>query len=226
MSTSITRGPVASLHEHALLSAAQAGDRRAQEALLRRYDPVVRHIVRRLRLPWRYPRADLAQEARIALVGAIRAWEPARGPFYPFAVHCVYTKTASALAAARARKHQPLSRASSLDYSPLAISDDPDMKGAIYSPLLWLEAVPSSIDGHPTAHTDPLSALLVREQLAALRAASRTLTDKERAVLGGFLGGKSHAQLASELDCTTKAVKGALRRARRKLGAEQLLAAA
>ena len=132
-------------------------------------------------------------------MGAIRAWEPARGPFYPFAVHCVYTKTASALAAARARKHEPLSRASSLDYSALGISDDPDIRGAIHSPLLWLEAVPSSIDGQPTAHTDPLSAVLVREQLAAVRAASRTLTDKERAVLGGVLGGKSYRQLASEL---------------------------
>jgi RNA polymerase sigma factor (sigma-70 family) len=225
MSTSIARGRIASLHEHALLCAAQAGDRRAQEELLRRYEPMVRQIVRRLRLPWRCPRADLAQEGRIALVGAIRAWESARGPFYPFAVHCVRTKTANALATARARKHQPLSRASSLDYSP-PLGDLPDMSEADNSPLMWLDSIPSSVDGQPTARTDPLSALLVREQLAAIRAGWGSLTGRERAVVAGVLGGKSYRQLAGELDCTVKAVEGAQRRGRRKLTAEQELLAA
>ena len=101
MTTSLARGHVASSHEHALLLAAQRGDRRAQEELLRRYEPLVGHIVRRLRLPCRCERADIAQEARIALLGAIRAWQPARGPFHPFAAHCVHTKTATALSTAR-----------------------------------------------------------------------------------------------------------------------------
>ena len=222
MSTSIARGRIASLHEHALLSAAQADDRCAQEELLRRYEPLVREIVRRLRLPWRYPRADLAQEGRIALVSAIRDWRPARGPFYPFAVHCVRTKTATALAAARARKHQPLSRASSLDYRP-PLSDLPDASGAGNSPLLWLDSIPSTVDRQPAAHTDPLIAVLEREQLAALCVGWTSLTEKERAVQAGVLGGKSYSQLAGELGCTVKAVDRALARARRKLTAQQEL---
>jgi len=222
MSTSITRGPVASLHEHALLSAAQADDRRAQEELLRRYEPVVRQIVRRLRLPWRYPRADLAQEGRIALVGAIRDWKPARGPFYPFAVRCVRTKTATALAVARARKHQPLSRASSLDYSP-PLSNLPDASGIGNSPLLWLDSIPSAVARQPAAHTDPLIAVLLQEQVAALCVAWTSLTERERAVKTGVLSGKSYLQLAGELGCTVKAVDRALARARRKLAAQQEL---
>ena len=118
MTTSLARGSVASSHERALLLAAQRGDARAQEELLRRYEPIVIHVVRRLRLPRRCERADIAQEARIALLGAIRAWQPRRGPFAPFAVRCVRTKTATALSSARTHKHQLLGRASSLHYSP------------------------------------------------------------------------------------------------------------
>ncbi len=212
MTTSLARGRVASSHEHALLLAAQRGDPRAHEELLRRYEPLVGHIVRRLRLPCRCERADIAQEARIALLGAIRAWQPARGPFLPFAAHCMRTKMSTALSTARTHKHQLLSRALSLDCSP---------------PLTF-PPTPHSASASPApagAHGDPVSVLLVREQLRALRAAWPTLTAKERAVLSGVLNGKSHRQLAIELTCTTKAIGRALRRARRKLATQEVLAA-
>jgi RNA polymerase sigma factor (sigma-70 family) len=212
MTTSLARGHVASSHEHALLLAAQRGDRRAQEELLRRYEPLVGHIVRRLRLPCRCERADIAQEARIALLGAIRAWQPARGPFHSFAAHCVHTKTATALSTARTHKHQLLSRALSLDCTPpLTVSPTPVSDLASPTPA--------------GAHGDPVSVLLVHEQLTALRAAWPTLTAKERAVLSGVLNGKSHRQLAIELACTAKTVGRALRRARRKLASQDVLAA-
>ena len=41
MTTFLTRGHVASHNEQALLRAAQGGDRRAQEELLCRYEPLV-----------------------------------------------------------------------------------------------------------------------------------------------------------------------------------------
>ena len=212
MNTSLARGHAASSHEHALLLAAQRGDARAQEELLRRYEPMVRHVVRRLRLPCRCERADIAQEARIALLGAIRAWQPARGPFAPFAVHCVRTKTATALSTARTHKHQVLSRASSLDYSP---------PGAVTSSPL--DDLTSRMPGG--VHGDPLSVLLVREQLASVCAAWPALTANERTVLSGVLNGKSHRQLAAELPCTAKTVGRALRRARRKLATQEALVA-
>ena len=207
MTTSLARGSVASSHERALLLAAQRGDARAQEELLRRYEPIVIHVVRRLRLPRRCERADIAQEARIALLGAIRAWHPRRGPFAPFAVRCVRTKTATALSSARTHKHQLLGRASSLHYSPAS--------GVTSTPLEDLTS--GKLGG---AHGDPLSALLIREQLASVRAAWPTLTANERAVLSGVLNGKSHRRLAAELACTAKTVARTVRRARRKLAAQ------
>ena len=67
--------------------------------------------------------------------------------------------------------------------------------------------------------------LLAREELDRVLAALPTLTARERAALTGVLNGKSHQQLAAEHGSTRKAVALALRRARRKLAAEEALAA-
>ena len=72
-----------------LLEAAQHGDLGAQEELVRRYEPLVQRVVWKLRLPLGCEREDLAQEARVGLLAAIRAWRPERGPFPAFADRCV-----------------------------------------------------------------------------------------------------------------------------------------
>ena len=72
-----------------LLEAAQRGDLGAQEELVRRYEPLVQRVVWKLRLPRGCDREDLAQEARVGLLAAIRAWRPERGPFPAFADRCV-----------------------------------------------------------------------------------------------------------------------------------------
>ena len=56
-------------------------------------------------------REDLAQEARVGLLSAIRAWRPERGPFPAFADRCVTNQALLALKAACAHKHQVLSLA-------------------------------------------------------------------------------------------------------------------
>jgi DNA-directed RNA polymerase specialized sigma subunit len=56
-----------------LITAAQAGDPAAERELLRRYEPLVQRVVWKLRLPPGCEREDLAQEARVGLVAAIRA---------------------------------------------------------------------------------------------------------------------------------------------------------
>jgi DNA-directed RNA polymerase specialized sigma subunit len=71
MSTSAARGACASLHERSLLLAAQRHDRRAEEELLRRYQPLLRATVHRFRLPAGVDRDDIAQEARIGFLRAV-----------------------------------------------------------------------------------------------------------------------------------------------------------
>ena len=93
------------------VDAAQHGDAGAQEELVRRFEPLVQRVVWKLRLPPGCERDDLAQEARVGLLSAIRAWRPDRGPFPAFADRCVSNQALLALKATAARKHQILSLA-------------------------------------------------------------------------------------------------------------------
>jgi len=231
MSTSRPRG-TASLHERALLRAAQDDDRPALEELSRGYEPMIGAIVALLRLPAGCERADIAQEARLGLLRAIRSWQPERGPFRAFAAICARNQALSALDAAGARKHQLLSRARSLQ------NRQPRTK----APLKLLEtSVSASDEHHPgesefcvplgeqliaaSTDTDPLRVVIAREQLNAMLAMVPTLTPCERLVIGGTVNDKSQRQLAAEHGLSRKAVMVAQRTAREKLAAQQTLAA-
>jgi DNA-directed RNA polymerase specialized sigma24 family protein len=63
------------LWEQRLIRAAKRGDRLAEARLLELYEPMVRRIAGSLYLPGG-EREDLAQEARLGILGAIRAWDP------------------------------------------------------------------------------------------------------------------------------------------------------
>ena len=188
------------------------------EELLRRYEPLVRAVVARVRPPYGCDREELAQEARLGLLGAIRAWQPDRGPFGAFAARCARGQVIKALDRAGARKHQLLSRALSLD-PPSSRWAAGDPAGEVSAASLYhVLASNSRLD-------QPVAMLLAREELDRVLTALPTLTARERAALTGVLNGKSHQQLAVEQGSTRKAVSLALRRARRKLAAEAPLAA-
>jgi RNA polymerase sigma factor (sigma-70 family) len=205
MTTLAARGSAASLHERALLVAAQRENRCAQEELLRLYEPLVCATVRRLRLPARVDRDDIAQEARVGLLAAIRRWRPDRGPFPAFAATCVRNQAMKALDAAGAEKHRPLSFAVSLHAPPIGVNDPTDQ----YVVACKLD-VPGGI-------AQPEATVVAREQLAAVCAGISRLTSKERLALVGVLNGLSHRELAEAQGVTPKAVSLALRRARDKL---------
>src|SRR4051795_7077449 len=101
--------------ERRMILAARRGEATAQARVLSQYEPMMRLIARRLYLPGGDP-DDLAQEARLGLLDAIRTWDPARGvPFSNFAWLCATREARSAVKAARGNKHQPLTTAASLD---------------------------------------------------------------------------------------------------------------
>jgi RNA polymerase sigma factor (sigma-70 family) len=194
-----------------LIEAARRGDPRAERELLRRYEPLVQRVVWKLRLPPGCERDDLAQEARVGLLAAIRAWQPERGPFPAFADRCVTNQALLALETDCRRKHQILSRAVSLH------SDRPT--GRIHVDVVHertlLDILPAPCD----ARTDPESRLLVREQLSSLRRALPTLTSSEHEALAGTLNGESYRQMTPTPFATWKAAEHAAFRARRKLAA-------
>jgi len=213
MTTSAAWGPGAPRTERALLAAAQRDDQRAQTELLRRYDPLVQATLRRIRLPQRVDREDIAQEARIGLLGAIRAWRPGRAAFPAFAARCVRNRVIMVLNNAGREKHKVLNGACSLDALMHAARGTRDVCGF------------ASCDDLPGGGPGPEATVLVREQLAAVHAALPALTPREREALLGMLNDRSQQQLADELGGTAKAFALALRRARDKLAAREELAA-
>ena len=231
MSTSRPRD-TASLNQHALLLAAKHDDHPALEELMRCYEPLIGAIVASLRLPCGCERADVAQEARLGLLQAIRAWQPARGPFRAFAALCARNQALKALDAAGARKHQLLSRARSLDdhepraNAPLNLLENTVAAAGVREPG---ESQFSAPLGEQLASTstdaDPLRIVIAREQLDAVIAARQTMTTCERRVFTGMLNDKSQRQLAAELGWSRKTVMRAQRSAREKLAAHQPLAA-
>ena len=231
MATSRHRG-TASINQRVLLRAAKNDNHHALEELMRRYEPLIGAIVARLHLPGGCEPADLAQEARIGLLCAIRAWQPARGPFPAFAALCARNQALGALDAAGARKHQFLNHARSLDdheprvkarlkllngHAPPRETHEPGETQ--FNTPLGEQFAASSVDA------DPLRTVIAREQLRAVLAAMPTFTPSERVVVAGTVNDKSQRQIAAELGWSRKTVIRVQRSAREKLAAQPPLAA-
>src|SRR4051794_11754410 len=100
--------------ERRLILAARRGDATALARVVSQYDPMMHLIARRLYLPGGDD-DDLAQEAGMGLLGAMRTWDPERGvPFSNFAWLCSTREARNAVKAARANKHRLLTTAASL----------------------------------------------------------------------------------------------------------------
>ena len=189
------------LWEQRLICAAKRGDRLAEVRLLELYDPMVRRIAGSMYLPGG-EREDLAQEARLGILGAIRAWDPGRSvPFRCFAWLCGLREANTAVNAARAAKHQPLNHARSL-HRPIG------EEGAPLEDTLVTT-------GHPD--DDPVAKTLGRERLRGILASIRALTELERGALAMSANDRTHRDSARELGVGERAVNNALQRARRKL---------
>jgi RNA polymerase sporulation-specific sigma factor len=187
--------------ERRLIRDAKRGDRVAEARLIALYEPMARYIAMTHFMPGG-ERDDLAQQARIGILGAIHAWDPHRQvPFRSFAWLCAVRETRMAVNAARAGKHQPLNGARTLH--PVAGEDGNALEDT-------LEAT-----GRPDA--DPVAKALGREQLREILMRARTLSDLERLALALSANDHSHRESARHLGVRERAVNNALQRARRKL---------
>jgi RNA polymerase sporulation-specific sigma factor len=186
----------------------QRGDRRAEDELVRRYEPLVQRAVWGLKLRQWCEREDLAQEARLGLITAMREWRPERGAFPAFAQRCVKNQALLAVISASRHKHRVLNLATSLEES--IVADAADRR-----PLRLVDRLLTS-DGAESAHE---SRVLVREQIDSVLRTLPTLTEPERATVSGGLSGHTNGQLAVAFEVTPKSASQAGYRARRKLAA-------
>ena len=108
------------LSDERLCRSAAAGDRAAEEELVKRYLRTVRVCARP------YFSEDLIQEAMFGLLKAIREFDPGRdAAFHSFAEVCIRNRIRSAVATANRDKHAPLNN---------SVPIEPPMLGSAVSP--------------------------------------------------------------------------------------------
>lgn len=193
-----TQNPTA---DEALCSLAASGDRIAEEALVMRYNRLVRVCARPYFLAGG-DSEDLIQEGMVGLLNAIREYDPGKGSsFRTYAETCIRNRILSAIRAAARDKHTPLNHYVSYE-TPLLDGNT--------------DSYPLSASRQPQQNPEDMliSREERRERLGTLKG---QLSGFEAQILDLYLRGLSYMEIASEVDRSPKAVDNAVQRIRRKV---------
>ena len=193
-----TQNPTA---DEALCSLGASGDRIAEEALVMRYNRLVRVCARPYFLAGG-DSEDLIQEGMVGLLNAIREYDPGKGSsFRTYAETCIRNRILSAIRAAARDKHTPLNHYVSYE-TPLLDGNT--------------DSYPLSASRQPQQNPEDMliSREERRERLGTLKG---QLSGFEAQILDLYLRGLSYVEIASEVDRSPKAVDNAVQRIRRKV---------
>ena len=187
--------------DEALCVRAVSGDRVAEEALVIRYNRLVRICARPYFLAGG-DSEDLIQEGMVGLLAAIREYDPSKAAaFRTYAEVCIKNRLRSAVKAAARDKHTPLNN--SVPFEP-PLFDGKGEQYAYHAPVRQLE--------------DPEEIFLSRESFRErMEALMGQLSGFEASVLRLYLNGLSYSEIAAEVKKSPKSVDNAVQRIRRKL---------
>lgn len=183
---------------------AASGNRLAEEALVTRYNRLVRTCARPFFLAGG-DSEDLTQEGMVGLITAVREYDAGKeASFRTFAEICIRSRLYSVLRASARDKQQPLNQSLSLDDS-------------------HFDSNPLTSGTNNLAQRNPEDFLIDREHTAALLSGVRKqLSEFEAKILGYYLDGLSCREIAKTVGKPPKSVDNAVQRIRRKV-AQQLL---
>ena len=174
--------------DEGLCQLAAAGDRDAEELLVKRYLRTVRVCARPFFLAGG-DSEDLIQEATFGLLKAIREFDPGHdAKFKTFAEVCIRNRIRSAVATASRSKHAPLNESVPFE-----------------SPMLGSGANPEDLYISREEEAERLS--LLDQKLSVL----------EREILVLFLQGLSYREISEQVGRPTKSEDKAIHRIRRKM---------
>lgn len=190
-----------SITDETLCAQVAQGDRAAEETLVLRYSRLVRVCARPFFLAGG-DSEDLIQEGMLGLISAIREFQTGRGAqFRTFAELCIRRRVISAVKSAAGGKHTPLNNYVSLDPSLFLADQDTAPLGTAYQ-----------------RQGNPEDLVIHQENLSALeQTIQKNLTGLEAQVLARYLDGASYAEIAEEVQRSTKSVDNAVQRIRRKV---------
>ena len=187
--------------DEVLAGLAQAGDREAEDILIRRYVEMIRGKAH-LYFIVGADSEDVIQEGMIGLFKAIHDYSGNReATFKTFAELCINRQILTAVKTASRRKHQPLN-----DSVSLSTPVDETGGGTLE------ESLGGDMASNPEAvfMENTLSSLLTDET-------STLFSSMERRVLKEYLAGKKYPEIAKSLGKSCKAVDNAMQRIRRKI---------
>lgn len=187
--------------DESLCAQAAAGDRRAEETLVVRYNRLVRMCARPYFLAGG-DSEDLIQEGMVGLLGAIREYDPNKAAsFRTYAEVCVKNRLFSAVKAAARDKHTPLNNSVSFE-----------------NPLFSGTGERFACGTPDRQAEDPEEIILSREAFRErMKALHGQLSGFEASVLRLYLNGLSYSEIAAEVNKSPKSVDNAVQRIRRKL---------
>lgn len=187
--------------DEVLAGLAQAGDREAEDILIRRYVEMIRGKAH-LYFIVGADSEDVIQEGMIGLFKAIHDYSGNReATFKTFAELCINRQILTAVKTASRRKHQPLN-----DSVSLSTPVDETGGGTLE------ESLGGDMASNPEAvfMENTLSSLLTGEN-------STLFSSMERRVLKEYLAGKKYPEIAQSLGKSYKAVDNAMQRIRKKI---------
>ena len=190
-----TPQPLDQCSDETLCQLVAGGSREAEEALVTRYNRLVRTC----------DSEDLTQEGMVGLLKAVREYDAAKeASFRTFAEICIRNRLYSVLRAAARDKHMALNQSVPLD-----------------TPFFDANSYTSGTSD--LTQRDPEAYLIDREHTAALLSGVRKqLSEFEAKILGYYLDGLSCREIAETVGKPPKSVDNAVQRIRRKV-ARQLL---
>ena len=190
--------PYAANSDEELCAMTAAGDREAEEALVKRYNRLVRQITRPYFLAGG-DSDDLIQEGMLGLMKAVREFDCSKeASFRTFAEVCIRNRVYSVLRAAARGKHSPLNHSISIE--------TPFFESNSYT----------AIDGHE-AQENPEDLMIRRENRSHdLLRINQKLSPLEGKVLSLYLDGLTFSEIAQVLGKPSKSVENAVQRIRRK----------
>ena len=187
--------------DEVLAGLAQAGDREAEDILIRRYVEMIRGKAH-LYFIVGADSEDVIQEGMIGLFEAIHDYYGNReATFKTFSELCINRQILTAVKTASRRKHQPLN-----DSVSLSTPVDETGGGTLE------ESLGGDMASNPEAVflENTLSSLLTDEN-------STLFSSMERRVLKEYLAGKKYPEIAKSRGKSCKAVDNAMQRIRRKI---------
>ena len=188
--------------EEEVVLKAKAGDKKALEYLISKYEKSVR-VKSKSYFLIGADKEDIYQEGMIGLYKASRDFNPEKQvSFKVFAELCISRQIITAIKTATRQKHIPLNTYVSLN-KPV-YEDDSDR--TLVDILTSLKI------------SDPEELMIGKEQMEFIEnEISKVLSDLELEVLQSYLDGKSYQEIACDLDRESKSVDNALQRVKKKL---------